>query len=76
MTDPLPKFIRRIIEEEPTPERAISRIQSALPYWSLDALHRGALTDRGAYQDREYRERLDRLIRYTGGEHDKRARAS
>lgn len=66
MTDPLPKFIRRIIEEEATPESAISRIQSALPYWSLDALHRGAMTDRGAYQDRHYQTKLDSLIQYTG----------
>ncbi len=62
----LPLFIKRIIEDEETPEDAISRIRSALPYWSLEALHRGALADRGAYQDRKYQTRLEEFIQHTG----------
>ncbi|MDF2366323.1 hypothetical protein [Sneathiella sp.] len=65
----LPLFIKRIVEEEPTPEAAISRITSALPYWSVNALREGALADRGAYQDRKYQTRLDNLIQYTGEQH-------
>jgi|TARA_R110002072_G_scaffold80462_5_gene184949 hypothetical protein len=78
MTDPLPKFIKRIVEDEDTPEAAISRIQSVLPYWSLDALRRGAEADKGEYQDKDYHTKLDRLIAYAaqneGEEHGKRTR--
>ncbi|MAZ02525.1 MAG: hypothetical protein CMN56_05245 [Sneathiella sp.] len=61
----LPKFIKRIVEAEDTPEGAVSRITSALPYWSLDALRRGAEADKGEYQDKDYHTKLDRLIEHT-----------
>lgn len=61
----LPLFIKRVVEQEDTPEGAIERITSALPYWSLKALREGAEADRREFKDKNYQDKLAELIQYT-----------